>query len=114
MTAQNVRGLLYTILIGALMAAGVMLAPTSRADSQQDYTYISILQSEGYNIKSPQKAINLAYLICGELATGRDWRLVLTDLMVAGDADMETATTVFAAAVAVYCPQYAPTESELA
>lgn len=58
MTAQNVRGLLYTILIGALMAAGVMLATTSRADTQQDYTYIT--------------------------------------------------------SVAVYCPQYAPTESELA
>lgn len=114
MTAHNVRGLLYAILIGAFMAAGVLLAPAVKADSQQDYTYINLLQSEGYTVTSPQKAINVAYLICGELATGRDWRLVLADLMVAGDTDLDTATTIFAASVAVYCPQYAPTESELA
>lgn len=114
MTAQNVRGLLYAILIGALMAAGVLLAPTAKADTQQDYTYLTILKNEGYNVTSPQKAINVAYLICGELAKGRDWRLVLTDLMVGADVDQETAVTVFAAAVVVYCPQYRPTESELA
>lgn len=110
MTSQNIRGTLLAILIGALMAAGVLIAGagTARADSQQDYTYIQLLESQGFHVTNPGIAKSNAQIICSELAGGRFWKLIVTDIMTETDSDLQSAAIQFAAAVYVYCPQLDP------
>lgn len=109
MTRMNVRGLLLAFLIGAAMAAGVILTtPQAKADSQQDYVYYSLLENNGMHITSPARAKELGLLICQELNQGRSWRLVVTDIMTGADFDLDSATTVVASAIIAYCPAQNP------
>lgn len=108
MTSQTVRGLLLSLLIGAAMVAGVLLAAPSKATPEQDYIYFALLEDNGLNVTSPTKAKATASAVCNELAAGTNWRLILTQLMSGGDWDLDTATTVFAAAVIAYCPALQP------
>ena len=108
MTTQTIRGLLLSIIISALMVAGVLAASNAKADPQQDYVYFSLLEGEGLEITDPYKAKSTAYTVCNELADGMGWRLILAALMTAGDWDVDTAAKVFAAAVTVYCPSLKP------
>ena len=108
METGTIKGILLSGLIIAAMIVGVLFAPPSRATTQQDYEYFSILESNGLQIKSPRIAKGVAFAICDELNAGRDWRLIMTELMDGGDWDIDTAATVFAAAVSVYCPSLDP------
>lgn len=109
MTKTNVRGMLYSLLIGGLMVAGVLLtAPHAKATPEQDYMYYSLLENNGLRVTSPVQAKNTATIICNMLSSGDDWRLILTQMMTGADWDVDTATTVFAAAVTVYCPDLKP------
>lgn len=109
MTRTNVRGLLLAFLIGALMAAGVILTtPQAKADSQQDYIYFSLLENNGMHITSPSAAKELGLLICRDLIGGRSWRLIVTDIMTGADFDLDSATTVVASAIVAYCPAQSP------
>lgn len=108
MSAMTVRGLLLAILIGAAMVVGVLLAAPSKANSEQDYIYFSLLEDNGMTIKSPAAAKQLAYAICGDLERGRDWRLIVTDVMNGADWTSNDASTVVAAAIVAYCPQFDP------
>jgi len=108
MSKDNIRGTLLAILIGALMAAGVLTAGTAKADSQQDYAYIQILESQGFHVTNPGIAKNNARIICNELASGRYWKLIVTDLMTETDSDLQSAVIQFAAAVTAYCPSLDP------
>lgn len=112
MNAMNVRGMLLAILIGAAMVAGVLLAAPSRATTEQDYTYFSLLESNGVEVTAPQDAIYTARIICNELDAGRNWRLVMTELMTAADFDLDMASTIMAAAIIAYCPQHDPTQEQ--
>jgi hypothetical protein len=109
MSKTNLRGLLYSLLIGAFMAAGVLIAaPQAKADPEQDYVYFSLLEGNGMSVTSPAAAKATAAAICNALSSGTDWRMVITELMNGGDWDVDSATTVFAAAVIAYCPQLEP------
>lgn len=109
MKSETVRGLLLSVLIGAAMAAGIMLtAPHAKATPEQDYTYYSLLESNGLTVLSPSNAKLTATAICNELAAGNSWRVILTELMNLGDWTLDDATTVFAAAVIAYCPELKP------
>lgn len=108
MNAQNVRGLLLSMLIGASMVAGVLLAAQAKATPEQDYVYFSLLENNGMTVTSPSKAKAVGRAVCTELAAGNPWRLVVTELMDGGDWDLDSASTVFAAAVTAYCPSLAP------
>lgn len=108
MTRTNVRGLLYSLLIGGIMAAGVLLAPHAKATPDQDYVYFSLLEGNGLKVTTPSTAKATAAAICNNLAAGTSWRMILTELMNGGDWDLDTATTVFAAAVIAYCPELEP------
>lgn len=95
------------MLIAALMAAGVLLAAgDADADTQQDYTFYSILESNGVTVTSPKNAKLAAAAICAELAAGTDWRLIVTTLMTEGDFDLNTASTIVSASITAYCPQF--------
>lgn len=108
MSKDNIRGILLSILIGALMAAGVLTAGSARADSQQDYTYLQILESQGFHVTNPSIAKSNARIICNQLASGRYWKFIVTDLMTETDSDLQSAVIQFAAAVTVYCPSLDP------
>ena len=108
MNATTARGMLLATLIGAAMIAGVLLAAPSEATTEQDYMYFSLLESNGVDVTGPQDAIYTARIICNELDSGRPWRLVLTELMTAADFDLDTASTILAAAVLAYCPHNDP------
>lgn len=108
MSKDNIRGILLSILIGGLMAAGVLTAGSAKADSQQDYAYIQILESQGFHVTNPGVAKNNARIICSQLASGRFWKLIVTDIMTETDSDLQTAVIQFAAAVTVYCPSLDP------
>lgn len=108
MSAMTIRGLLLAMLIGAAMIFGVLLAAPSKATSEQDYIYFSLLENNGMDITSPAAAKEVAAAICSELARGRDWRLVVTEVMNGADWGVDDASTVVAAAIVAYCPQYDP------
>lgn len=109
MTKSTLRGLLCAMLIGALMVAGVLAAAgAARADTQQDYEFITTLQERGWIITNPRIMKQNAIIICDQLATGRDWRLIVTDIMTGADYSVESAGELFAAAVIVYCPALNP------
>lgn len=108
METGTIRAFLLTGLIITAMILGVLFAPKSHATTEQDYQYFSLLENNGMHIKSPKIAKDVAYAICDELAAGRNWRLIMTELMDGGDWDIDTAATVFAAAVTVYCPSLDP------
>lgn len=110
MTKNTVRGLLYSTLIGGVMAAGVLLAPHAKATPAQDTTYYAILQDMGLDIVDPQAAKRTAFLVCGELYTGVPWRTVMAHLMTAGDLDTDGAAAILAASIVVYCPDMEPAE----
>lgn len=110
MSVQTVRGMLLSMLIGAAMVAGVLLASNAKATPDQDYEYFALLQNEGMQITSPSKAKAVAYAVCNELRAGNNWRLIITELMNGGDWDFDTAATVFSVAVVVYCPSLTPAE----
>lgn len=109
-TRSNTIGILLSILIGAAMAAGVMLAPTARATPQQDRQYIMLLEQNGMTVTDPVKAKATGYAICEELDTGTPWRRIITALMDGAKWDIDSAAVVFAVAVTVYCPSLAPPE----
>ena len=111
MATQTVRGLLLAALIGALMAAGVILTmPEAGADTQQDYTYYALLEDAGITVTSPRQAKLVAAAVCAELAAGTDWRLIVTHIMTEGDFDLTTSSSIVAAALVAYCPQLQPEE----
>lgn len=108
MSKDNIRGILLSVLIGALMAAGVLTAGNAKADSQQDYEYLQILESQGFHVTNPGIAKDNARIICSQLASGRYWKLIVTDIMTETDSDVQSAVVQFAAAVTVYCPSLDP------
>lgn len=110
MTRSTVRGLLMSMLIGAAMVAGVLLAGNAKATPDQDYEYFALLQNEGLVITSPAKAKAVGYAVCNELRAGQNWRIIMTELMNGGDWDSDTAATVFSISVVVYCPNLVPAE----
>lgn len=106
--AQNIRGLLISMLIGAVMVAGILAAGKANADTADDYQYFSYLESEGLVITNRAQAKATAYAICNELALAGDWQTIMATLMSGGDWDVDTAATVFSAAVVIYCPELKP------
>lgn len=109
MTAQTVRGVLLSLLIGALMAAGILVsAGLAKADTAQDYQFFALLEDAGITVTSPRNAKLAAAAICGELAAGNDWRLIVTEIMTTADFDLDTSSTIVAAAITAYCPSLAP------
>lgn len=109
MTRNTTIGILSSILIGGVMAAGVTLASgIARADTQQDYTYLQVLETNGFHVTNPAVAKSNAQIICSQLASGRHWKLVFTDLMTGSDSDLHSAAIQFAAAITVYCPALDP------
>ena len=108
MSKTNTRGILLSILIGALMVAGVLAAGKASADSADDYQYFSYLESEGLVITNRVQARATAFAICNDLALAGDWQTIVATLMDGGEWDVDTAATVFAAAVMVYCPELRP------
>lgn len=115
MNATNIRGMLLSMLIGAAMVAGVLLAAPSEATTEQDYNFFAMLEGNGVEVTAPQDAIYAARIICNELDSGRNWRLVMTELMTVGDFDLDTASTIMAASIIAYCPRHDPTnEGQLA
>lgn len=107
MTRHNLIGLLLSALIGAAMAAGVLAAPV-KADPNQDSEYFYLLEQQGLEVTSKSRAKQTGLAICHELSAGTSWRSILKTLMVGADWDLDSAATVFAVAVTVYCPQLAP------
>ena len=93
------------------MAAGVLTAGTVKADSQQDYEYLQILESQGFHVTNAAIAKKNAQIICAQLASGRFWKLIVTDIMTETDSDVQSAVVQFAAAVTVYCPSLDPLPS---
>lgn len=108
MSKANTRGILLSLLIGAVMAAGILLASNAKASPQEDYEYFTLLENNGLVITNRYKAKSTAYTICNELAAGTGWRTILHGLMDGGDWDLDTAATVFSVAVVVYCPELEP------
>lgn len=110
-TRSNTIGILLSVLIGAAMAAGVMLtAPTARATPQQDREYYTLLEQNGMTVTDTVKARNTGYAICQELDAGTPWRRIITALMDGADWDLDSAAVVFAVAITVYCPSLYPPE----
>lgn len=108
MNANTIRGLLFSMLIGAAMVAGVLLAAPSKATPEQDYQFFALLENNGMSVLSPSAAKRTAADICNSLASGRYWKLVITDLMNGGDWTLQQSSTVFGAAVLTYCPSFDP------
>lgn len=105
---QNIRGMLLSILIGAVMVIGVLAAAgKANATPQDDLEYFSLLESQGLVVTDRAQAKATGYGICNELAAGTRWQSIMATLM--GDEwDFETAATVFATSVVVYCPELKP------
>lgn len=108
MVRNNIRGLLLSLLVGAVMVAGVLIAGKANADTADDYQYYSYLESEGLVITDRALAKATAFAICQELALANDWQTIMATLMAGGDWDVDTAATVFAGAVTIYCPELKP------
>lgn len=107
MNAHNIRGYLAAVLIGAAMVAGVLLACPAKASPEQDYQYFALLERQGLTVTNRTQAKATAYSVCNALAAGTNWRPILRQLM-SGDLDLDSAATVFATAVTVYCPELEP------
>lgn len=109
MNAQTIRGALLSLLIGALMVAGILVASESAATPSDDYEYFSLLESQGLVVTSRPQAKATGYAICNELASGTGWQPIMATLM-GGEPewDFDTAATVFSTAVVIYCPELKP------
>lgn len=114
MTKMNVRGILFSLLIGAVMAAGVILAAPSKATPQQDTQFYRLLEDQGMIVTDKVKARSTAWTICDALDAAVPWQAVVTALMDGGSWDLDSAATVFATSVFVYCPNLAPSFDEKA
>lgn len=111
MTSQNVRGTLLAVLIGAIMAAAVIfLAPTAKANPEQDYIYYALLEGNGFTITDPQVMKRNAQILCAELDSGTDWRVTIARLMSEGNYTLDESATILTAAIIAYCPYNAPPE----
>lgn len=110
MTKNNVRGLLYSALIGGVMAAGVLMAPHAKATPAQDVAFYAVLEDMGLQVTDYQAAKRTGLLVCGELYSGANWRTVMGQLMVAGDFSKDDAAAILAASIVVYCPDMEPAE----
>lgn len=111
MNVQTIRGLLLSVMIGALMAAGILFASAAaKASPEQDYTYYSILHNNGFTIYSPQTMKRNAQIVCAQLGAGYDWRLVVTKIMSEADYDLDSAALIASAAIVAYCPEHTPAE----
>lgn len=111
MNTQTVRGLLLSLVIGALMAAGVLFAAAAaKATPERDYVYYSVLHNNGFTIYSPQVMKRNAQIVCAQLAAGYDWRLVVTKIMSEADYDLDSAALIASAAIVAYCPEHTPAE----
>ena len=111
MNTQTIRGLLLSIAIGALMAAGILFASASaKATTEQDYLYYALLEDGGFTIMSPQTMKRNAQIVCSQLSAGTDWRLVVTDIMTDADYDLDTAALIAASAITAYCPENTPAD----
>lgn len=108
MGKNNTRGILLSMLIGALMVAGILAAGKAAATPQDDLEYFNMLENQGLVITNQSQAKATGYAICNELASGTGWQSIMRTLMGGGEWDMETAATVFATAVVVYCPELKP------
>lgn len=76
-----------------------------RKYGQDDYQYFSMLENQGLVVTDRSQAKATGYAICNDLANGVGWQSIMRTLMGGGEWDMETAATVFATAVVVYCPE---------
>lgn len=111
MTRINLIGILLSALLGAAMAAGVLLtAPQAKADQQQDYEYFTILEQQGLVVTNHYRAKYAAQAICSELDSGTPWRSILKTIMETADWNLDSAASLFAVAVTVYCPSLSPAE----
>lgn len=108
MTKTNIRGLLYSLLIGGIMAAGVLLAAPSKATPDQDTQFFAMLEQEGLQVTNPTLARASAYTICNELATGTSWRAIMRELMGEAGWTVEASAALLAISITVYCPDLAP------
>lgn len=111
MNANTVRGLFLAMLIGAAMVAGVLIvAPKAKATPEQDYIYYALLEGNGFRISDPQVMKRNAQIVCADLYSGTNWRVVMARIMSEANHTVDEASTILAAAVIAYCPEMTPPE----
>lgn len=111
MNANTVRGILLAILIGAVMVAGVIIAsPKAHATPEQDYIYYALLEGNGFRISDPQVMKRNAQIVCADLYSGTNWRVVMARIMSEANHTVDESATIVAAAVIAYCPEMTPPE----
>ena len=111
--AQNTRGMLLSLLIWAVMVAGVIFAAgKASATPQDDLEYFSMLENQGLVVTDRSAAKATGYAICNELAGGTHWKSIMATLMGGEPVwDFDTAATVFATAVVIYAPNSSQTST---
>ena len=98
----------FACTFAALLAVVLVPAAVARAD-QTDQDFNNFLQSHGIsNLGSPAQTVNMARVMCQDLASGYTQKDEVDQLTGAHRLNQAQAETFIGAATADYCPQQHP------
>lgn len=95
------------LLLTALAALGLILAPVAHATPEQDYEYLTRLDANGITYDETSRAIEVAGNMCEDMDTGRPFFSVLEAFRRANPGVSPAVVDKLGrSAVLSYCPQF--------
>ena len=100
----------YTLIAGALIAAGPVLAAAPASAGPTDDSFVGALDNAGIPYESPKDAVQMAKRVCSLLGAGGETALqeAASYLHTEGGYSQDQMMAFGGAAIAVYCPKNAP------
>ena len=99
----------HTLVAGALIAAGSLLAAAPAGASPADDAFVGALDNAGVPYQSPKDAVKMAKKVCSLLGSGgQGLQEAASYLNSEAGYSQDQMMTFGSAAVSVYCPKNAP------
>lgn len=103
------------LVLGSAVLLGVLAnaQPASADTTEEDYQFLTTLESIGWTIYEPTVLITQGHMVCNEgLAHGVSWREMRSTLMSYGYS-RDDASLLIHNAVLAYCPTYSHVSDEI-
>ena len=108
-TMKTAAAGVYTLIAGALIAAGSLIAAAPASAGPNDDAFVNALDGAGIPYKSPQDAVKMAKQVCSLLGPGGQGLQEAASYLNSEAGFSQDQMMAFgSAAVAVYCPKKAP------
>jgi Protein of unknown function (DUF732) len=105
-TATLIRAAAVAAMLTAAALGTPGLASAERSLTVNDQAFLDGLQAADIGFDSPAAAIEVAHMICEDMADGASYGDLLDEIVAATDLSFEQADTLADDSIWYYCPEF--------